>query len=83
MADTVRNRESLRLGAATIRADFPLDTRDVIGALAAGRTPALNGVVILRIPSGRSTGRPHRRETRGRDPASAAASSWTSPLAPA
>jgi transcriptional regulator with XRE-family HTH domain len=53
VADTVRNREALRLGAATVRPDFPLDTRGVLGPLAAGRTPPLNGVVLLRLPGGR------------------------------
>ena len=33
-----------------IRPDYPLDTRVVLGALASGKSPALNGVVILRVP---------------------------------
>ena len=50
LADTVRNRWALADGAATIRAEYPLDTRTVLGALASGKAPALNGVVILRVP---------------------------------
>jgi transcriptional regulator with XRE-family HTH domain len=50
VSDTVRNRDALRLGGATVRADFPLDTRGVLAALGAGRTPPLNGVVLLRVP---------------------------------
>ena len=46
--DTVRNREALRHAAAAIRAEFPLDTREVLAALGAGRPPAHNGVVLLR-----------------------------------
>ncbi len=51
VADTPRNRSALRLAHATVRADFPLDSRAVIGALAMGRCPPLSGVVLLRIPS--------------------------------
>ena len=50
LADTVRNRSALADAAATIRAEYPLDTRTVLGALASGKAPALNGVVILRVP---------------------------------
>ena len=50
LADTVRNRWALADAAATIRAEYPLDTRTVLGALASGKAPALNGVVILRVP---------------------------------
>ena len=50
LADTVRNRSALSDAAATIRAEYPLDTRTVLGALASGKAPALNGVVILRVP---------------------------------
>jgi hypothetical protein len=50
VADTVRNRRTLADAAATIRADYPLDTWTVLGALAAGNTPALNGVILLRVP---------------------------------
>jgi transcriptional regulator with XRE-family HTH domain len=51
IADTVRNRRAMALGLATIRADFPLDSRTVIAALSAGRPPPLNGVVLQRIPA--------------------------------
>ena len=54
VADTPRNRSALRLAHATVRADFPLDSRAVIGALAIGRCPPLSGVVLLRIPSDQS-----------------------------
>ena len=50
VADTVRNREALRLGAGTVRAGYPLDTRGVLAALGAGRTPPLDGVAIIRLP---------------------------------
>lgn len=50
LADTVRNRRALADAAATIRADYPLDSRSVLWALAAGKVPALNGVVVLRVP---------------------------------
>lgn len=50
LADTVRNRRALVDAAATLRADYPLDTRSVLWALASGKVPALNGVVILRVP---------------------------------
>ena len=44
VADTVRNRHALRLGATAIRADDPLDTRATLAALGAGRPPPLNAV---------------------------------------
>jgi transcriptional regulator with XRE-family HTH domain len=50
VADTPRNRSALRLAHATIRAEFPLDTRAVIGALESGRCPPLSGIVLMRIP---------------------------------
>jgi hypothetical protein len=53
VSDTVRNRDALRLGIATVRADDPLDTRGVLDALGHGRTPALNGVAIVRVPADR------------------------------
>ena len=54
VADTPRNRAALRLALATVRADFPLDTRAVLGALASGRCPALSGIVLMRIPQGQT-----------------------------
>jgi transcriptional regulator with XRE-family HTH domain len=53
VADTPRNRDALRLAHATVRADYPLDTRGVLGALAAGRSPARSGIVLMRIPNGK------------------------------
>ncbi|HEU0242686.1 MAG TPA: hypothetical protein VFQ75_02195, partial [Candidatus Limnocylindrales bacterium] len=50
VSDTVRNREALRLALPTVRADFPLQTREVLAALEVGRAPRLNGVVLLRVP---------------------------------
>ena len=52
VADTVRNRRALRAAIAIVRADYPLDTREVLAALRAGRAPALNGIVLMRIPGG-------------------------------
>jgi transcriptional regulator with XRE-family HTH domain len=49
--DTARNRSALRAGIATVRAEYPLQTREVMAALSAGETPRLNGVVVLRLPS--------------------------------
>jgi transcriptional regulator with XRE-family HTH domain len=53
IADTRRNRAALRLALAAVREGFPLGTRDVLTALAAGHAPALNGIVLLRVPSTR------------------------------
>ena len=47
--DTSRNRAALRVALATVRADFPLQTREVLADLRAGRAPRLNGVVVLRL----------------------------------
>ena len=49
VAATDRNRAALDTAAAVIRPDFPLDTRTVLAALAAGRTPPPNGIVIVRV----------------------------------
>ncbi len=46
IADTARNRRALREAVAMVRAESPLDTREVLAALAAGRSPALNGVLV-------------------------------------
>jgi hypothetical protein len=72
VADTERNRAALRHGVATVRADFPLATGDVLKSLAAGRTPPLNGVALVRIPA--DTGRAgdsNRRATGTRAPTNA------------
>jgi transcriptional regulator with XRE-family HTH domain len=44
--DSVRNREILR-SADALRRSFPLDTRAVMAALARGRDPDADGIVIL------------------------------------
>jgi hypothetical protein len=49
--DTTRNRAALRLALATVRADYPLQTREVLRSLATGEAPRLNGVVLLRVPA--------------------------------
>lgn len=49
LSDTVRNHEAIRLGAAVLRADYPLETRTVLASLAAGAAPPFNGVVVLRV----------------------------------
>jgi transcriptional regulator with XRE-family HTH domain len=53
VADTSRNRRALRQAIGIVRAEYPLDTREVLAALASGRAPALNGIVLLRIPRDR------------------------------
>jgi transcriptional regulator with XRE-family HTH domain len=50
VADTVRNHRALGLAAVAIRGDYPLDTRATMAALTAGRSPPLNGLVLLRVP---------------------------------
>lgn len=49
LADTAHNRAALREAAGSIRADFPFRTRGMLTALASGRDPGADGVVILRI----------------------------------
>jgi transcriptional regulator with XRE-family HTH domain len=41
------NRQAMREAADMIAADFPLGTRTVLAALAEGRDPGANGVVVL------------------------------------
>ena len=41
-----RNRDILR-GANALRRDFPIETRGALAALARGRDPGGNGIVIL------------------------------------
>ena len=52
VSDTARNRAALRLALATVRADYPLQTREVLAALSAGQAPRLNGTVVMRLPPG-------------------------------
>jgi hypothetical protein len=47
VADTRANRAALAVGRGPLRANFPLDTREVIASLAAGRCPGANGLIIL------------------------------------
>ena len=44
---TTANRNALREGGDALRASFPLGTRQVLAALAAGRDPGANGIVVL------------------------------------
>lgn len=45
--DTRPNRATLEAARESLRTDFPLDARDVLGALRAGRAPTAGGVVRL------------------------------------
>ena len=56
IADTPRNRHALRLAHATVRAEYPLDTRAVLAALGNGTSPAASGIVLLRLGN---ADRPH------------------------
>lgn len=47
ISDTHANRALLRDIRESLRADFPLDTREVLTALRAGRDPGANGIVVL------------------------------------
>jgi hypothetical protein len=47
VADTNANRDVVRSHIATLRQTFPLDTRATLAALAVGRDPGANGLVIL------------------------------------
>ncbi len=47
LADTRHNRAVLAEVRELLRADFPLDTKSVMAALAAGRDPGANGIVII------------------------------------
>jgi transcriptional regulator with XRE-family HTH domain len=47
IADTAHNRRMLELYREDLRGSFPLDTRQVMAALRAGRTPPASGIVIL------------------------------------
>jgi transcriptional regulator with XRE-family HTH domain len=47
LAATRANRRALREADAAMRASFPLGTREVMAALAEGRDPGANGVVLL------------------------------------
>lgn len=47
IAATHANRRALGLAADVVAANFPLGTRAVLSALAAGRDPGANGIVLL------------------------------------
>jgi hypothetical protein len=47
LADTHRNRALVRGNVTALRQTFPLDTRSTLAALAAGRDPGANGLVLL------------------------------------
>lgn len=47
VSDTAHNRAVLAEHREDLRASFPLDTRQVMVALRAGRTPEANGIVVL------------------------------------
>ena len=47
IAATHANRRALALASDVVAADFPLGTRAVLTALAAGRDPGANGLVLL------------------------------------
>lgn len=47
IADTEHNRRVLREAREVLRGDFPLDTRAIMAAVAIGRDPGANGIVVL------------------------------------
>jgi transcriptional regulator with XRE-family HTH domain len=47
LADTHRNRALVRATVAPMRQSFPLDTRETLAALAAGRDPGADGLVLI------------------------------------
>jgi hypothetical protein len=47
VADTIANRRMLALHREDLRTNFPLDTREVLLKLAAGKPPAASGIVVL------------------------------------
>lgn len=47
IADTPSNRRAIALVRELLRSELPLDTRSVLIALAAGRSPGANGVAFL------------------------------------
>ena len=47
VADTKANRRALAVGRGGLRGNFPLDTRAAMTALAAGRCPGGNAVVVV------------------------------------
>ena len=47
VADTRANRRMLSLHREALGANFPLDTRQILDALRAGRAPTASGIVVL------------------------------------
>jgi transcriptional regulator with XRE-family HTH domain len=47
VADTAANRRAIRFVRDLLRSEAPLDTRAVLAALDAGRSPGANGIVFL------------------------------------
>ena len=47
VAATRANRRALALGREALRGNFPLDTRDALASLSAGRCPGWNGLLVL------------------------------------
>ena len=47
VADTRWNRMALAAGREVLRGNFPLDTRESLASLGAGRCPGANGIIIL------------------------------------
>lgn len=47
VADTVANRRALSASREALRASFPLDGREILRALAAGRVPSGSGILVL------------------------------------
>ena len=47
VADTRANRRMLALHREALRSSFPLDTRQILAALRAGRAPSGSGIVVL------------------------------------
>lgn len=47
VADTPANRRAMALARELLRSELPLDTRSVLRALEAGRSPGANGVAFL------------------------------------
>lgn len=59
VADTERNRRTVREGGATLRETFPVGGNEALRALAEGRDPGGSALVFLRIPQ---RARPQSRE---------------------
>ena len=47
IADTRANRSMLRSIRPTLRADYPLDTAEIVAALASGRLPRAGGICLM------------------------------------